>query len=550
MQIKQQTNELIPVLQELANTYDFQKEMEQCIEIHNGFKLRLPFIGAFSTGKSTLLNALLGEKLLGVQVTPETCLPTEIHFAETESIRLMNKDGIVSELSRQELRDQQYPINESDEDHWVDIGLPSPILSDFKELVLVDMPGWESGIAEHSQAIDGYVHLSGAYCLVVSAEEGTLRQSIKQILTELKLLNKPVVLIITKCDKQRLEDIADIQKCITKSVTDILEKEPLQVVTVSARKKQIEGVAEAIAMVNQQSDIIYHNMVSKPLLAVLERIQGTLKILSNEENLSIEQVQLACDQIPQDLATLQDQLAEVYGQIDAIVPQCIEATKNNLKSALASQVSSLASAVRRGSNIENEIGSALRQSFLVAIEQDFKPKVTQRLKALQNLGDLAPSEISVSSDFQTSAPEIDSTVLSQVVTLVLTKLITLVPMLKPFSTVIFAVTSLLTSKVDKQMREEQEREEAKQYVLHTLIPKVISQAEPTIISSFNDMAEKIKTELDQETEKKAQDKQQALQQLQQELEQHKQADQRVKDKLTADCAQIESIKQQLSLETL
>ncbi len=93
-------------------------------------------------------------------------------------------------------------------------------------------------------------------------------------------------------------------------------------------------------------------------------------------------------------------------------------------------------------------------------------------------------------------------------------------------------------------KEEKVREE---YVLHSLIPKVISQAEPTIISSFNGMAEKIKTELNQETEKKAQDKQQALQQLQQELEQHKQADQRVKDKLTAECAQIESIKQQLSL---
>lgn len=550
MKIKKHTNELIPVLQELASNYGFQQEMDHSISLHNEFKLRLPLIGAFSTGKSTLLNTLLGEKLLGVQVTPETCLPTEIHFAETESIRLVNKNGAVCKLSRQQIREQQYPIIDPNQEHWVDIGLPTPILSKFKDLILVDMPGWESGIAEHSQAIDGYVHLSGAYCLVVSAEEGTLRQSMKQILTELKLLNKPIVLIITKCDKQKPEDIPEIQNSIAKSVTDILGKEPLQVITVSARKKQIEGVVDSIAMISQQSDVIYHNMVSKPLLALLERIQGKLNILSNEENLSIEQVQLACDQIPQELEKLQEQLSEVYGQIDAIVTQCIEATKSNLRNALASQVSSLANAVRRGTNIENEIGSALRQAFLVSIEQDFKPKITQRLKTLQNFGDLAPSEISVSSEFQTSALEVDSTVLSQVVTLVLTKLITLVPVLKPFSTIIFAVTSLLTSKVDEQMREEQEREEAKQYVLQSLIPKVITQAEPTIIGSFNTIVENIKTDLSQESDKKAQDKLQALQELQQELEQHKKTDQKIKDKLSADFAQIESIKQQLRLETV
>lgn len=546
MRIKQRTNQLIPVLEELATQYGFQQEAAQLIDKNEKFTLRLPLVGAFSTGKSTLINALLGDKLLGVQVTPETCLPTEIHYAEHESISLMNKQGIVSEISRQQLKDQHFPITNPDEEHWIDIGLSSSVLADFKELVLVDMPGWESGIVEHSQAIDGYVHRSGAYCLVVSAEEGAVRQSIKQVLTELRLFNKPVVLIITKCDKRMPDELPAIEQTITKTVTDVLGAAPLKVLTVSARKKKLEGVINAIEMVNQQSDVIYHNMVLTHYFALFERMQSKLKILLNEDNLSLEQAQLACDQIPQELELLKQQLIDIEQQVDAIVPQCIEAAKNNLTNTLTSQVSSLANAVRHGSNIESEVGSALRQAFLMAIEQDFKPKVSQRLKTLQDLGDLAPSEIGVSSKFEPTVMAPNNPIFTQVISLVITKVISMVPKLKPFAPVIHALASLFSSEVDRKIQEEQQREEAKQYVLNALIPQVINQAEPTILSSFNDMVRQVKQELNKESERKAADKQHALQVLQQELEQCQQSDQVRRDKYRADLTQLEAIKEQLS----
>ena len=258
--------------------------------------------------------------------------------------------------------------------------------------------------------------------------------------------------------------------------------------------------------------------------------------------MSLEQAQFACDQIPQELQALKRQLSEVEQQIDAIVPPCIAASKTNLKNSLTSQVSSLASAARNGRSIESEVGNALRQAVLMAIEQDFKPKVSQRLKMLQNLGDLAPSALSVSSNFKSSEIAQDNSMFSQVISLVLTKVLTLVPVLKPFATIIHLLSGIFSSNVDREIQAEQQQEEAKQYVISTLIPQVLNQAEPIITSSFNNMAANVKQELNQESERKATDKLQALQALQQTLQQCQQADQTQRNRYQTDFVQLQSIK--------
>lgn len=506
-------------LQQLANNYGDQESLNQIIKAHDNFKVRLPLVGAFSAGKSTLLNAFLGEKLLAVQVNPETCLATEIHYGERESIQLVNDQGVVCSLSREQLKDQSFPIKDDAVTHWVDIAIPHPELQKVSELVLVDMPGWESGIVQHGQAIDGYVNRSGAYCLVVSAEEGDLRESLKRLLVELKIYNMPVVLIISKCDKRLPDDIPALKDKITQSVTDVLGQSPIDIITVAARKKNISGFTDVITQVNSQSDTIYRNSVGIQFENWLNSTIKQINVLLNQDNLTLEQSRQECAQIPEELAALKVQLQELAQQIDEIVPICSEAINRNMESALTSQLNSLARSAMRGGDIDGIVGSALRQAFLSGVEQDFKPRIARTIKAFQNVNDLAPTSLNIQSDFQASEQgESYSGVLNQGIALAISKVLTLIPALKPFSLIIHGLASIFASNTEQQYRQEQQLEEAKQYVLDTLIPQILSQTRNTVTTNLNQLADQIKQELNQETERNAAEKQQTLEKLQQDLQ--------------------------------
>lgn len=56
-------------------------ELGQLKEDLRHTELLIPVIGAFSAGKSSLINAFIGEDVLGVGLTPETELATELRYS-------------------------------------------------------------------------------------------------------------------------------------------------------------------------------------------------------------------------------------------------------------------------------------------------------------------------------------------------------------------------------------------------------------------------------------------------------------------------------------
>lgn len=59
--------------------------------------LLVPVVGEFSAGKSTLLNTLMGKDVLAVSIVPETAIPAELYYSETEY-----DEGVRAEQSRAE----------------------------------------------------------------------------------------------------------------------------------------------------------------------------------------------------------------------------------------------------------------------------------------------------------------------------------------------------------------------------------------------------------------------------------------------------------------
>lgn len=66
---------------ELLQKYGFPSApLEKALEEYHRFQLFVPVIGTFNTGKSALLNALLGVPLLPTGITAKTSVPTELAY--------------------------------------------------------------------------------------------------------------------------------------------------------------------------------------------------------------------------------------------------------------------------------------------------------------------------------------------------------------------------------------------------------------------------------------------------------------------------------------
>ena len=154
-------------------------------------KVCTPVIGKFSSGKSALVNTILGysRKMLKEDITPETAIPTEIVYTELDEMFMifLNDDTCMNkpiEDFREYEADAKTVKN-------VRVMLKNNNLERIPDVMLVDMPGFESGFEIHNKAIDDYLPQSLAYIVTFPADDMIVRSSIGEILKELCLHDMP-----------------------------------------------------------------------------------------------------------------------------------------------------------------------------------------------------------------------------------------------------------------------------------------------------------------------------------------------------------------------
>lgn len=172
-------------------------------EMVNG-KVCVPVIGKFSTGKSALINTILGyrRRILREDITPETAIPAEIVYSQIEeAVTITKNDGSYESLAIEDYRNYEADANTVKSAR---IKLRNSFLEGIPDIMIVDMPGFESGFEIHNKAIDNYLTQSLAYIVTFAADDMIVRSSIGNILRELCLHDMPLCIVITKCDKKMM----------------------------------------------------------------------------------------------------------------------------------------------------------------------------------------------------------------------------------------------------------------------------------------------------------------------------------------------------------
>lgn len=391
----------LPVVRDIQARYALDpSHIDQIIPLIEHFEIRIPLIGAFSCGKSSLLNALLGEPVLATAITPETAIPTELRYGLERRFVGCLPDGRRIPLSEADLRENRLaPLQSAG---WVEAQLPSQALAARPQLVLVDLPGWDSGIAAHERVIDDYAGRSLAYGIVVSVEEGGMRDSLRRALLELAVAQMPIILIISKADKRPPEDVQSVAEELRAGITTLMGSEPLAVAITSARKNVLGTLENALDSLNAKAGEVFETRVVDPYQSSLQYIAEHLHLLTNQDNKDAARLQAEIEKLEQDIRAFDTRLQKETEDLEAQIDPILSTIRRRVENAVGSRIEVLAQRAMSGQDISDEILGTARLVISEALRQEFEPAMK---RYLDRLADALPSRLDFNLDLSNINPD-------------------------------------------------------------------------------------------------------------------------------------------------
>ena len=240
--------------------------------------------GEFNAGKSALINALLGERVLEEGVTPTTAQVTLLRWGQ-ENTRTIVDEGFAI------------------------VTYPLPLL---KELNMVDSPGTNAINRQHERLTSDYVPRSDLVLFVTSAER-PLTQSERVFLEKILTWGKKISLVVNKTDiLEGQEALEQVREFVSTNAEMILGYQP-EIFMVSAKQAQLAqntaDPAEA-ARLRQLSGIdnlesyITQTLDDKKRLEL--KLRNPIGVASNLERTASQAIELQIADMQQDSALTAD----------------------------------------------------------------------------------------------------------------------------------------------------------------------------------------------------------------------------------------------------
>jgi GTPase SAR1 family protein len=199
---------IVSILRELRETVDalqqIPDELRADIDEELGKlstnEFYLVVLGQFKRGKTTFINALLGEEFLPAGILPLTAIVTFIRYGETKRAEVVFNDRHRQQIDVSETRnyisEQENPNNKLSV-RYVEVFHPSPFLKN--GIVLIDTPGIGSTAVHNTAMAKEFIpHVDAA--VVVTAVDPIITQVEYEFLAELRETVRRFFFILNKVD--------------------------------------------------------------------------------------------------------------------------------------------------------------------------------------------------------------------------------------------------------------------------------------------------------------------------------------------------------------
>ena len=348
-------NDLMAELNALAQ----RQEQENC-------PLILPLVGEFSSGKTTLINALTDSKKLETATKPTTATIYQIHFgSESCHATVCYEDGKQIEVKDiAELKNDA--INDAAIVDVYDTSNKVPSTT-----ILVDTPGLSSPDPRHKQTLVDFLPQADAILLVSDINQQITR-SITDFIKTMSLAKRQIFLVLTKSDTKSASDLIAAKEYISKN-TEI----PLaQVACVSAIKNDMSELYDLFDSIQKSKGDILQKVNEQRLSNIAKEMLGRIDRLMSASSSDKETDEAIHEQ--------QHSLDKLNRNIDRLISD-LRSDINDIETSISREFEdkvfdSLDTIVAGNSNdFDNEAISTIN-SLSSLLFSDYKVQVQRRLR--------------------------------------------------------------------------------------------------------------------------------------------------------------------------
>lgn len=339
------------------------------VQLRNDSYIKVPFVGDFNAGKSSLINAMLGVDLISTNILPETAVAYEFYYDTQEKLEIWEEDRLIQTTGLSQINNLTLtPKN------LVKVYINNEFVKSQYErnIIIVDMPGIDSGLEAHNNAILNYIQDGTYFVLLTDVEGGTLRQTAINFIDEVKKYGASVAVVISKTDKKPIEEIPNIKATIEKTAL-LHVGNNVKIATSSAVNKDF---AEVIGILNsidseQIIKLKYEPLVKTLINGYISELQLQMKLLIQDKSQFEQKIQKLKDEKENAIIELKhksETAQSVKGSADDIL--------NDIATALQAKSGYLATLLYNGQDV-NIFKQELLTIIRPVIVTSFKREITE-----------------------------------------------------------------------------------------------------------------------------------------------------------------------------
>lgn len=499
------------------------------------FRILVPLIGTFNAGKSTLLNTFLQRDVLPTDFLPETAIAAELRYGTHEHIVGFKKNGEMESFELGSIKS----ITSKDFSH-IHVYLRSDALQELNNIVLVDMPGIDSALQEHNNAILSYIR-NGVYYVVLTESEYGLKDSVLDFLKELNVYEMDCSILISKSDQKLPSDLESIVKLAAQTAEN-LAGYTIDVGHVSAKTGNIDFFHHTLASLNQPELLVKH--LEPKALEVVDRVYRDLQIRYKHHTLDIAEIEEKIKQFERSLIQLENEVeAESRNIAQTFGYQTVTEIQDDVRLALMDNLETLTRSVKGGEeSFKKTLNQILRpvlvhsiESRVSAVLSNSYDKINRKNIEIEELLELSSFEQSEGHYLEKFVDTISNPAFRAMIGGVAILTAIVAPWLE---VLLFFAPDIIKLFINQEKR-------IREHLETNVIPEILEKLQPEVIRSLEDVNQQFMQQLQSDLAKRQIDIKASLEQAKQDKWEAKENDDRFLNNLKESIEELEAIRKQI-----